>query len=301
MKHILIATFLLPAFSSAQTKNAANIENRKQEVYSDYSKSWLIPPANRNDTDKEEKTSYYPNGAIKTQGNRINGDWVEFFESGKIKIKQTFVNGKLSGETFCYSEKGNILLPRFIPPSAVKNDTSILNSSRLTVYSLFDARDSANAILDMSACLSDSIRICDNGNLTIYIGTIQFIIMPKLLGVHVTTGAPCKSVIPAQRFTATRVKEEIKKDRNNINDSNEKESFKTQLGKIEVQHKRMVCDNTGHHPVTLTNDNKTIYFKDIGNLIFFEHDIDKGGNKEFFIVNYSSCKGTLEIYKIDEE
>lgn len=265
MKHLLILIFLFPLLSFGQSKT------------------------NKNDTINGEEVYYYPEGTIRAKGNRKNGDWIEFFENGNTKIKQTFINGKLSGETYCYSEKGNIILPYFISQTIVKNDTSISNNSNLNLYTIFDSRDSTNEILHLETYLSDSIKICDNGNLTIRIGAILLTIKSSVLGVHINFDNACKENVAAQRFSINPVTEKVKTG-----------YFKIQLGKIEVEHKQGLCSTTGHNPLKISNAEETIYFKNTNNLIFFEYDVDKGGNKELFILNYSLCDKVLKIYKVDE-
>lgn len=275
---------LLPALSFSQT--IIHKGERTREPLSDYAGIWMDNNLSASDTAGGEKIIYYPNGTIRARGNRINGEWQEFFENGRLKIKQTFVNGKTTGETFCYAENGSILLPHFISQKAIKNDTSILNNSRLGLYRLFDSRDAKNDILYFGTSLSGPIQVCDNEGLSVIIGKIHFAFKTGGLMVHVKADTLCNEFEEVQRFSLPSLESKTK-------------VFKAETGRIEVEQKKMLCENTGHNPVKIKGGEGDVYFKDAGNLIFFEYDIDKGGSKEFFMVNYYPCENHLEIYKID--
>ncbi|MBI4946415.1 MAG: toxin-antitoxin system YwqK family antitoxin [Bacteroidetes bacterium] len=253
----------------------------------------------KNDTIEGETISFYLSGAPRAKGNRTNGEWIEYYDNGNIKLKQTFVNAKLLGETKGYSENGNILLPRFIAQSIVVNDTSILNNSDLKLYLLLDTRNSKKDLLKLGEYLFYGIQVCDNGNLTIHVGLFHFVIYPTGLEVHETSDTICKKKIIAHEFSTNRNVKKLKNGEYDISYVLEKKYFTTQVGKVEIERKQMSCDDTGYNPIRITNNNKSIYFKDIGNIIFFEYDSDKDGEKELYILNYFSCTGHLEIYKIE--
>ena len=194
MKNIVFLIFSIPLLSFGQTNIHKGERSPKQKNEFDFSGRWLNGYTGKKDSAQGETMYYYPSGTIKAKGNRVNGEWKEFFESGHLRIKQTYSDGMQAGETFCYSESGSILLPRFIPQSILKNDTSV-NNAGFNAYRLFDSRDSANDILNMGANLTDSIRICDNGQLAIFIGTIRFDFKPAALGIHVVANVACSKNI----------------------------------------------------------------------------------------------------------
>jgi antitoxin component YwqK of YwqJK toxin-antitoxin module len=251
-----------------------------------------------NDTVVGEEIHYYLNGSIRAKGNKTNGVWTEYFENGNVSLKQTFVNGRLFGDTYCYSENGNAILPCFIEQTLVTNDTSISNNSDLKVYRLFDTRNNSNRVISSGLFLDDAIQVCDNGDLTMSAGTIHFIIKPTGVEVHENLDTTCTKKIAVNGFSGNRNVKELKNGDYQISYTLEKKYFKTQVGQVEVERKQMQCDDTGRNPMKITKDGKSIYFKDVGNLIFFEYDCDKDGKKELYILNYFSCEGHLEIYKI---
>lgn len=59
------------------------------------------------------KKVFYPNGEIKVEGEmdiygEYNiGEWKEYFESGKIKSKYSYLDGVLNGKKYFYDESGN--------------------------------------------------------------------------------------------------------------------------------------------------------------------------------------------------
>jgi antitoxin component YwqK of YwqJK toxin-antitoxin module len=255
----------------------------------------------RNDTIVGERINYYINGPVKSKGNPQNGIWIEYYQNGNIKSKQEFVNGNLAGQRLCFSLEGDTLLPRHLKPKLISNDTSIINNTDLKVYMLFDPYDSLNNIIDFGPSLFDNIPVCKNDFLTIHIGTINFLIKQTGLWVYEQIDTTCNINIKVNGYTTNRKEKELKNGDYDISYELEKKYFKSRLGKIEVERKQMQCDDTGRNPMKITKAGKTLLFKDIGNLLFFEFDSDNDWKNELYLLNYFSCEGHLEIYKIDDK
>ena len=255
----------------------------------------------KNDTLIGDAINYYQSGSVNSKGNQQNGLWIEYYENGNIKSKQEFANENLQGQRFCFSLQGDTLLPRQIKPRLITQDTSIINHTDLNVYLLFDPYDSLNRPIDFGPYLFDYIPVCNNGLLTIHIGTINFSIRPTGLMVYAKIDTTCNQKINVNGYSTNRKVKELKNGDYDISYELEKKYFKSRLGKIEVERKQMQCDDTGRNPVTITRNGKNLTFKDIGNLLFFEFDSDNDGKTELYLLNYFSCEGHLEIYKIDDK
>jgi antitoxin component YwqK of YwqJK toxin-antitoxin module len=48
----------------------------------------------------------YSNGQVKSKGDRVNGDFIEYYENGNMKSKMSFVNGIITGDATRYFESG---------------------------------------------------------------------------------------------------------------------------------------------------------------------------------------------------
>jgi len=304
MRRLINISFLIltfPIFTFGQPKNYKDELGRKQGVHEGYSGSFLFERTYKNDTLTDDAINYYQSGSVKSKGNRHNGTWTEFYENGNVKSKQSFKNGNLSGQSFLFSIKGDTLLPRQINPKLVVNDISITNNTDLKVYLLFDPYDSLNRPIDFGPYLFDYIPVCKNDYLTIHIGTINFLIKPTGLWVYEQMDTICNQKIKVNGFTTNRKVKELKNGDYDISYELEKKYFNSRLGKIEVERKQMQCDDTGKNPVTISRNGRKLVFKDIGNLLFFEFDSDNDGKNELYLLNYFSCEGRLEIYKIDDK
>jgi len=254
-----------------------------------------------NDTLVGESINYYQSGSIRSKGNRQNGTWTEFYENGKIKSKQKFRNGNLWSQTFFFSIHGDTLFPRQIKPKLIANDTSIINNTDLKVYLLFDSHDSLNRPIQFGPSLFGGyIPVCKNELLTVHIGAINFLFKPTGLWVYEQIDTTCYQKIKVNGYTTNRKVKELKNGEYDISYELEMKNFKSRLGKIQVERKQMQCDDTGRNPVTITRNREQLIFKDIGNLIFFEFDTDSDGRNELYLLNYFSCQGQLEIYRIEE-
>jgi hypothetical protein len=188
--------------------------------------------------------------------------------------------------------------PRYIEQKLVNKDTSIINNTDLKVYKLFDTRDSINDFLKYTDCLFGKIEVCINQYLTIHIRPLNFCIKQNGIDISETVDTTCSKKINYHIFECNRIITEHEDGNIDVSYELEKKYFTLQIGKIEVERKQMRCDDTGYNPITIARNNKTLYFKDIGNLIFFEFDTNKDGINELYILNYFSCMGHLEIYKI---
>lgn len=247
----------------------------------------------RNDSLIGDATNYFENGAIKSKGNRQNGFWTEFYENGNTKSKEAFSNGQLWGQRYYFSINGDTLLPRLITPKFVSNDTSIINNTDLKVYLLFDSDSYESDTVDyfnrpIGFHFLDYIRICQNDFLTISAEATNFKINPAGLYVYQQIDTVCDRKIKLNGFAS------------NFGVKEKKEHFKSRFGKIEV-NRQQGCMDTGRNPITILQNEKTLLFKDIGNLIFFEFDGDNDGKNELYILNYFTCGGRLKIYRIDDK
>ena len=250
-----------------------------------------------NDTLIGEAINYFSNGAIRSKGNRQNGLWTEFYENGNIKSKEEFLNEQLVGQRYYFSIDGDTLLPRLIKPKLVTNDTSIINNTNLKVYLLFNSYDSLNKLaLPTYGYLYDYISVCKNDFLTIHVGGVNFKVIPTGLWIYEQIDTVCHEEIKVNGYSTNREVKELK-----VSYILEKKNFKSRLGNIQVDRQMMRCDDTGNNPVKISREGKTLLFKDIGNLLFFEFDSDNDGKKELYILNYFSCMRRLEIYKIDDQ
>ncbi len=191
--------------------------------------------------------------------------------------------------------------PRFIKQSLIQNDTSIINNTDLKIYRLFDTRDSASGIRYFNYPLEMGTHICNNNNnnLTVNTGGVLFTIQREGLHIEQKKDTICKKEIKSTCFKTHRITTTLKSGDFYISYDTTKKYFATQIGKMKISPTSLGCDDTGRNPFKITRNGKSIYFKDIGNLTFFEYDIEKDGMKELYILNSFSCRGRLEIYKID--
>jgi len=179
-----------------------------------------------------------------------------------------------------------------LQPKLIVNDTTIINNTDLKVYLLFNIADyqryqEVNGILLTE--YFEGVRICQDDFLTIGYSFTSLKITPE--GLY-----KCKNVDE----TCNRPKIKIHGFGSNFATKTGKKSFKSRFGKIEV-NRQTGCMDTGRNPVTILHNKKTLQFKNIGNLVFFEFDGDNDGKTELYIVNYFICDEHLEIYKIDDK
>lgn len=196
-----------------------------------------------------------------------------------------------------YQGRAVTVKPYFVEQKIIQ-DTSIINTTDYKVYMLFDSRDTINDFFREPDYLFNKIRICQNQFLTIHIGPVSFNIQQSGTEINMSNDTLCEKEVKIKEFECNRVVKENKKGNIEVYYFLEKKYYKSHLGKIEVERKQMGCDDTGNNPIRLIYKNKYIYFKDIGNLIFFEFDTDNDKTNELFILNYFCCMGRLEIYKI---
>ncbi|NOQ75898.1 MAG: hypothetical protein GQ574_28085 [Crocinitomix sp.] len=79
-----------------------------------------------------------------------------------------------------------------------------------------------------------------------------------------------------------------------------KVNHKTSPGMLTVDVQQLSCDDTGSNPITLEHKGKKLAINHIGNLQFFEYDVDNDKSKELYILSYASCQGYLKIYRISK-
>lgn len=254
-----------------------------------------------NDTIVGDVINYFPNGNIKSKGNRENGIWNDYYENGNLRTQQTFSNGKLLGQMICLSNSGDTLLPRLIKPKLVSNNKSIINNTDLKVYLLFDPYDSLNYPVKFGSSLFDKIDVCHNDFLTIHIRSINFKYKPEGIWVYIQKDSICNQTIDGNTFLTNLKVIELKNGDHEVSYELEKKYFNSSIGKIEVERKRMQCKDTGSNPLKIIRNGKKLVFKEIGNLLFFEHDSDNDGYSELYILNFYCCEGKLFIYKIDNK
>jgi hypothetical protein len=187
---------------------------------------------------------------------------------------------------------------RFFSQSLVHNDTSIINNTDLKIYRLFDTRDSTHAGKSYYP-FDGGVKTCNDNGVTIHYGPTNFIIKSNGIEVTATRDTICSKGITEYRFGGSRRIKQLKDGSVDAYYDLEKKYIKTQIGKIEVSPQQFHCDDTGNNPFRIERNGKSIYFKDGGNLLFFEYDSDNDGKKELFILNYHSCMAHIELYKID--
>ncbi|MES2560825.1 MAG: toxin-antitoxin system YwqK family antitoxin [Bacteroidota bacterium] len=255
----------------------------------------------KNDSLYGDAIGYYPSLSLESKGDPYNGEWIEYYENGNIKSKQSFTNRILSSERFYFSAKGDTLLPRNIAPQPVLEDTSIINQTTLKVYLLFNSFDSLNKPIDFGPHLFHPIPVCKNEQVVIHIGPINFLLTQNGFRVYEQFDPSCLQKIKTNGYTTNRDTRELPNGNYDVRYALETKLFKSRLGKIAVERKQMQCDDTGNNPLTITRDNKTLLFKDIGNVLFFEFDSDNDTQNELYVLNYFSCEKQLKIYKVDDK
>jgi hypothetical protein len=143
-----------------------------------------------------------------------------------------------------------------------------------------------------SICLNDYLTICTEG--------VDFKVVPTGFKIYDQTDTICNKKLKVNWFgTNMRGKELKNGDYKPIYEFGAKR-FKSRFGKIIV-NRQQGCMDTGWNPIKISQKGKTLSFNDIGNLIFFEFDGDNDGKKELYLLNYFSCEGRLEFYKIDDK
>ena len=56
------------------------------------------------------QNTYFPNGTIHTKGDKVNGEYIEYFGDGiQIMVKCNYVNGEIEGDYYQYHNNGNVL------------------------------------------------------------------------------------------------------------------------------------------------------------------------------------------------
>jgi hypothetical protein len=255
----------------------------------------------RNDTVVGDEINFYETGTIESKGNKQNGTWTDYYQNGNIKSQQQFSNGTLLGHRYVFSENGDTILPRFIAQRPISVDSSIINNTDLKVYLLFEQSSRIFNTNYLGPYLFYEILICKNDFLTIRIGFTNFLLKSTGLLVFQKIDSSCNQRMGANNFTTNLRVIEKKNGTIDISYVLEKKYFNARLGKIEVNREQMRCDDTGNNPVTIIRNGKKLIFKDIGNVLFFEYDIDNDNKTELYLVNYYCCLGRLEIYKIDDK
>ena len=249
--------------------------------------------------DKSWGIGYCKNG-------KMDSLWTEFYQNGNIKSKIEYSNGGYFGQRYYFSIDGDTLFPRFTAPKLIndtlitndENDTLIINNTDLKVYLLFDSKDSLNRFFChgwasvYSICLNDYLTIC-----TEY---VNFKVTPISIKIYDQIDTICNNKLKVNWFgTNMRGKELKNGDYKSIYEFGEKR-FKSRFGKIIV-NRQQGCMDTGRNPIKIVRKGKILLFNEIGNLIFFEFDGDNDGKKELYLLNYFSCGGRLEFYKIDDK
>jgi antitoxin component YwqK of YwqJK toxin-antitoxin module len=287
---------------SVKKKEIFKYGKKQGEFIHYYENGWISYKATfDNDLLVGDAINYFQNGTIKSIGNRKNGIWTEFYENGNLKSKQTFSNGCLLGQMLYLSNMGDTLLPRILNSKIAPKNKSIINKTDLKVYLLFDPNDSLNYPIKFGSSLFDNIVVCKNDFLTIHIRAINFQFKPEGIWVYIQNDSTCYQKIIVNEFSTNQKVKELENGDYELSYELEKKHFNSRIGKIEVERKKMQCNDTGNNPVKIFRNGKKLVFKDIGNLLLFEYDSDNDGNNELYLLNYYSCQGLLYIYKIDDK
>jgi len=252
----------------------------------------------KHDTLIGNATNYYESGRIKAVGNRRNGTWKTYYLNGQIKSEQQFENSELVGEAKKYNENGKILIPTYLKAQEITSDTSIINLTDLKVYLLFDQYDKKNKVVNFGEDLFRGGKICTGKELTIQIGAINFLIKENGLEIHETIERRCDKELESIKYGINRVVKELENGEWDVKYVYDTIDHKSSLGKIEVIRKKLKCVDTGRNPLKIHRNGKTLEFKDIDNLQFFEYDLDNDGNKGLYVLTYQSCNGLLKIYEV---
>ncbi|MFH1320361.1 MAG: hypothetical protein ABII90_06895 [Bacteroidota bacterium] len=254
----------------------------------------------QNDTLVGNETYFFENGKIQASGNRRNGTWKAYCSNGQLTLEQKFRNSRLVGETKLYADDGKLLIPTFIKEKEIKSDTSIINETDLKVFILFDQYNKKDRLLKFRESLFYGAKVCKKENLIIQIGREIFIVKRNGVEIHETLEVNCENEIETKKYGINREVKELPSGKRDVKYVNEKIIHKIGLGNLEVERKRLKCDDTGTNPITIYRNGKKLEFKEIDNLQFFEFDTDSNGKNELYVLTYRSCSGLLRIYKIDE-
>ncbi|MDQ3111865.1 MAG: hypothetical protein M3R17_18420 [Bacteroidota bacterium] len=197
------------------------------------------------------------------------------------------------------SFKQTISNARFIPQTLAVNDSLCTNNTDLKVYRLYDTRDTTKSLPEKFYPFDGGLHICDDSNITIHYGPLLLIINSKGINAEQKRDSVCTKEIVVKHFGGSRRIKDRKDGGVDITYDLQKKYIKTEIGKIEVSPQQFHCADTGNNPFRIISKGKSIDFTEGGNLDFFESDVDKDGKKELYILNYHSCMGQIEIYKID--
>jgi hypothetical protein len=195
-------------------------------------------------------------------------------------------NGTLIGHKICFSPKGDTILPRFIPQAIIKNDTSIINHTKLKVYKLFETYSSLDSCVQRDFILFDEVIIYKNKTPMICVDPLNITILAKGVKVSIeNTPKGLKKINYGFTFKEQRIsktaKNNCKKLRYLITDPQPALG----ISKIDLYLKERRCDDTNNCPMEIFSNGKSLFFKELGNLDFFEYDADKDGQKELYIVD----------------
>lgn len=300
MMRLTVLLLFLSFGAFAQTRNVVDVNGLKQGVHDGRSGSLLFERTYRNDMLNGFFRKYVQDGTTLETGYYKNGlkdsTWTEYAPDGTVRSQYTWVNGQRPGAPIIRAVFNHET--RFVPQREVKSDTSVINETSLRVYKLYDSRDSGYPRHRPEYL--HSIRVCNNGGIRIHAGIMLFDITPGGVVVQQHPDTICGGRMNVHSCTTNRIVKENKDGEIEISYLLRKNKFPAQAGTVEIEQKQMRCDDTGYNPVKITRDGKSIYFKDAGNVILFEYDVDGNGTKEIYLINYFSCMGWLQIYKITE-
>ncbi|WP_163217345.1 hypothetical protein [Bacteroides sp. 224] len=189
-------------------------------------------------------------------------------------------------------------------PELLVNDSDnfanavITNNTLLDVYCLF------NNITDSLApkIIGDhaNIRVFEGNPLKIYIDESCLLVFPDRLEIkEKPTLLIEKKVIDTHVFTTNRSMQKLPDGTSKVNYDLGKKYFQTDVGTLELKRESGGCDDTGKNPFEIQHNGNSLMFTNIGNLCFFEYDLDKNGKKELFVLNYHICASYLALYKIE--
>jgi len=250
---------------------------------------------------------YYSRGKIGAilnyKNGQLNGAFKTFHFKGGLKSIENFKDGISEGDAVVYNREGEQILPVSIKQSAA--DTSVVNNTNLSVHLMFEQSRRKKPLLYLGEALfyGAEVYVTKDG---IRLNYFQhaIIIQPqgvKLVWTSVEGKDKKENQIVPVKFEGNRVVKERTDGTFDFKYLTKKVKHNTSLGKLIVHVQMQQCDDTGSNPITIKRKEGNLMISGIGNLQFFEYDLNKDGKNEIYIISYRSCAGEVKIYKVEEQ
>ncbi|KOY86640.1 hypothetical protein AD998_11250 [bacterium 336/3] len=186
-------------------------------------------------------------------------------------------------------------------PILLENDTSIINKSKWKVYNVFDSKKcklEGFQIKGDQIC-NPKVYVNKDSSITLVSQLWNFVI--KTDNVYIYQHLPrsfYKKETSAREFRVNR--EGVPDGQGGIKFIYDPDimNFNSTFGKIQVYRTHFGCDDTGRNPLKIVNEKSSLYFKNIGNLLFFEYDLDNNKQKELYVINFHCCTQRIKIYRV---